>query len=151
MLRVWGHEAWVSPAAMHIWLHTTAQWIFCPFLARENYFPFLPCLLILVAAPRVSSHHDHTPWYFTSPPCWPAPGSEQESVTLRTSGAGKGTRMPPRECVDTVGPRHIVLKTWAHAHRCLMGTLQTKTAIDRTSIFFLLMCNSLWESAEIIS
>lgn len=102
-----------------------------------------------------SSKGELTPWSLSLIPhitsMLASPGSEQESLTQRTSGAGKGTQMPPRESMDTVGPRHIVLKTWAHARRWLTETLQEKTVIDRTSIFFLLMWNSLWKSAEIIS
>lgn len=58
--------------------------------------------------------------------------------------------MPPTEWMDTYGPRHTVLQTWAHAVMSPVGALQTETMRDRTSVFFP-MWTRLWKIAEIIA
>lgn len=75
----------------------------------------------------------------------PLDQGRSESITQRNSGAGKGTQVSPIEWVDTGGPSPIALETWAHAHTWPMGTLQTETVIDKTSIFFLFHVDSSLE------
>lgn len=114
MLRASGNQAWVFLVNVHIWFHT-AQWNFCPLLAVENYFPFLPYLLMFMAALRLGSHHDHAPSFLTSPSCWPAPGSGLEWVWYPNKLMSR-IQMPPIQWLGTNGPRHMVLQmiSWSH-------------------------------------
>lgn len=114
MLRASGNQASVFLVNGHVWFQT-AQWSFCPLLVVENYCPFLPCLLMLMAALRLGSHHDHAPWSLTSPSCWPAPGSGLEWVCYPNKIMSR-IQMPPVQWLGTTGPRHMVLQMISCSH-----------------------------------
>lgn len=143
-----GNQEWLLPVEVHIWFHTTAQWSLCPLLAGENYFPVLPCLLVLVASPRLNSHHCHAPWSLTSSSCWISPWIRVEVcyTTLRSREEN------PNATNRVDGHRWTKPHSAPNVSSCSHVTCGN--AIDRdhdrTSVFFPMWIR-LWKIAEIIA